>query len=426
MGPPEEPDRIRLGPAVGGGAEGVLYRAYHDGAETTMALAVKMLQPGHLDRLDEWTARWRTHVELLGRVMIPGLVRVRGGFVGPLPHPPGLADSTTASLYLLMDWVEGTPLDRWARTTTVTEPEQLLLTLVPVAAALDILHSGTSSRGVPLVHRDVKPANILIRPGGDTVLVDIGALRGLGGVGRHSGVVGTPGYLAPEVRREGRYSPASDRYALGAVAYFLLTGEQPPEAATSSDLAERFKAAPLVAERHELADHVLAMLSDDPDQRPALLGNWVAQLRRSSLFPAPAELPLPDRAPGRHPRRSRDAEPDSPAAARRRITARVLALISSVLLIPALITIVFQSRLNSETSNASTFSIELDGIVLTIGQRLPDTLDLAFVDSQEDFFFPGDIGLPVLEYRDDAGIGLILVNRVIQAIILGPQPRPAT
>jgi len=178
-----------------------------------------------------------------------------------------------------------------------------------------------------------------------------------------------------------------------------------------------------VAERHELADHVLAMLSDDPDQRPALLGNWVAQLRRSSLFPAPAELPLPDRAPGRHPRRSRDAEPDSPAAARRRITARVLALISSVLLIPALITIVVQSRLNSETSNASTFSIEVDGIVLTIGQRLPHTLDLAFVDSQEDFFLPGDIGLPVLEYRDDAGIGLILVNRVIQAIILGPQPR---
>jgi len=90
-----------------------------------------------------------------------------------------------------------------------------------------------------------------------------------------------------------------------------------------------------VAERHELADHVLAMLSDDPDQRPALLGNWVAQLRRSSLFPGPADPSLPDRAPRRNPSRPRAQTPGRHrrGVALRTLSPRLLALASTLLVV---------------------------------------------------------------------------------------------
>ncbi len=301
VGPFDGADRIRLGPAVASGTEGVLYRGFLDRDDGPLEIAVKMLQPGHLERLSEWTARWREQVELLGRAKVPGLVGVHGGFVGPLPHPPGMADASTASLYLLMDWVEGVSLDRWAHTLAAPQPEQLLLVLVPVAAALDLLHSGAATGGVAVLHRDVKPANILIRPGGDTVLVDLGSVRGLDDAIRRSGVVGTPGYVAPEVRAEGRWGPEADRYSLGAVAFYLLTGEEPPLNADSRTLRDSLVAAPILHGRPEVINHILAMLDADPARRPSSLSNWVAQVRRSSLVALSGPVGLAPRAPGRHP-----------------------------------------------------------------------------------------------------------------------------
>lgn len=299
VGPIHDPDRFRLGPAVASGSEGVLYKGYLDVEGGPLEMAVKMLQPGHLGRISEWTTRWRNQLKLLRKVKISGLVTVRGGFVGPLPHPAGHADASTSSLYLLMDWIEGVPLDRWARSVEVAEPEQLLLALMPVAAALDLLHSGASTDGVPVVHGDVKPANILMRPGGDTVLVDVGSARGIVDGDRRSGIAGTPGYIAPEVPTDGHYSPAADRYALGAVAFAILTNAEPPPQATTEQLRCGLATVPLLANRPEMIEHVLAMLDADPDKRPTGLANWVAQLRRSSLVALPGDVALAPRAPGR-------------------------------------------------------------------------------------------------------------------------------
>jgi hypothetical protein len=200
-----------------------------------------------------------------------------------------------------MDWVEGISLDQWSRSLVDPEPEQLLLGLVAVAAALDLLHSGAATGGQPVVHRDVKPANILVRPQGDTVLVDLGSVRGLlGGNGRAS-LVGTAGYIAPEVLADGAYGPAADRYSLGAVAYFLLTGEEPPARPEPGEHRARLLAAPMVRNRTDLAEHVVATLDPDPSRRPECLANWVAHLRRSSLIGLPGDAPLPRRAPGRQP-----------------------------------------------------------------------------------------------------------------------------
>jgi serine/threonine protein kinase len=324
VGPPDGPDRIHLGPAVGSGSEGVLYRGALEVGPRSIDVAVKMLQPGHLDRLSAWVSRWREQVDLLRQAQIPGLVRVRGGFVGPLPHLAGQADLSTSSLYLLMDWVEGTSLDRWARSVDASRPEQLLLALVPVAAAMDLLHSGVATSGVPVIHRDIKPANILVRPDGTTVLVDIGSLRGLTKDATITGIIGTPGYIAPEALAEGLYGPPSDRYSLGAVGFYLLTGSDPRPGATFAELRERLVSAPSVRHRPELAEHVLAMLSPDPAARPTSLANWVAQLRRSSLPVLPGPVALPPTAPPRlgSPPRAGSLTPSIERLTKRRLWVR--------------------------------------------------------------------------------------------------------
>jgi serine/threonine protein kinase len=332
VGPAHEPDRIRLGPAAASGAEGVLYRGYVDLPDGPVPLAVKMLHPGHLGRLEEWTARWRDQVRLLRQVEVPGLVAVRGGFVGPLPHAPGQADESTATLYLVMEWVDGVSLDQWARSLVDPAPEQLLLALVPVAAALDLLHSGAATGGQPVVHRDVKPANVLVRPEGDTVLVDLGSVRGLAGGHGRASLVGTAGYIAPEVLADGRYGPAADRYSLGAVAYFLLTGEEPMARPEPGELRRRLVDAPLVHGRADLADHIATMLDPDPDLRPECLANWVAQLRRSSLVGLSGELPIPQRAPARNPSAPRTVAPNPATRTRRRRAAGVVAAVAAIAL----------------------------------------------------------------------------------------------
>ena len=96
-----------------------------------------------------------------------------------------------------MNWVEGETLDEWVRHRRDRNPIDDLKVLVPVAAASDLMHSGRATGGVPVVHRDIKPANILVTEHG-SVLVDFGLTRGLPDGERLTGVVGTPGYLAPE------------------------------------------------------------------------------------------------------------------------------------------------------------------------------------------------------------------------------------
>lgn len=124
-----------------------------------------------------------------------------------------------------------------------------------VAEALDLLHAGAWSDGVPLIHRDVKPGN-LIGTGQGLVLVDPSTMRGLDT--RDLTRVGTPAYVAPEVAG-GRFGPLADVYGLAATAAALVTGARGPAL------------APVLAQpwSYGLPDRVCAALEPDPAHRPA-------------------------------------------------------------------------------------------------------------------------------------------------------------
>lgn len=303
VGPDADPDRYALGPVVGGGSEGILYRGSRTTAGINLDVAIKMLQPCFLSRVDEWSARWSEQVELLRSLQAPGVVGVRDGFQGPVPHRVEEA-KRERTLYLVMNWVEGKPLQEWVRGDLDPNPLEVLKVLLGAAAALDLMHSGQLTAGIPVLHCDVKPANLLVTPRSGTVLVDFGLMRSMPDGPRLSIVTGTPGYAAPEVVKEGKYTQAADRYSLGAVGYFLLTGMDPPEAHDPTALRAGLAAVPALARQPEVVDHVMAMLDGAPEQRPTALANWVGQVRRSSLVELPSNLAPealkrnPNQAPG--------------------------------------------------------------------------------------------------------------------------------
>lgn len=273
-----------VGAPVAAGAEGILFRGSITRAGIEAEVAIKMLQPRFLPRVDEWRTAWYDQVHVLRSTRCSGVVAVREGFLGPLPHPPGKREPSQ-TLYLVMDWVDGEPLDEWVRRRPDRDPFEALKLLLAVSTALDLMHSGHFTQA-PVVHRDVKPANILVTDEG-TVLVDFGLTCALPDGPRYSGVIGTAGYLAPEATDDGVYTPATDRYALGAVAYFVFTGTEPPQTHQPEVLRKTLQGVPALAERPDAVDHLMAMLDADPDLRPYPLSNWVGQVRRSTLDDPP-------------------------------------------------------------------------------------------------------------------------------------------
>ena len=135
--------------------------------------------------------------------------------------------------FIVMEYVAGGSLDDVLRRSGAQPLERALSWLDEAAAALDYAHA----HGV--VHRDVKPANLLLDPECKVHVADFGiaSAAGLASVTQTGTVLGTLGYLAPEQAAGKRATPAVDRYALGVVAFELLTGER-PYAAGESPTAE--------------------------------------------------------------------------------------------------------------------------------------------------------------------------------------------
>jgi serine/threonine protein kinase len=125
-------------------------------------------------------------------------------------------------VYIVMEYVNGQTLQSILDVSPPARRETARI-LASVASALDYIHS----KGI--IHRDVKPSNIMIASKGDVKLMDFGIATEIGsGDERRSVIVGTPSFMSPEqISRPGTVGPASDEFSLAAVAYEMLTGRAP-------------------------------------------------------------------------------------------------------------------------------------------------------------------------------------------------------
>ena len=257
-----------------------------------------------------------------------------------LNHPNVVAiwDSvaTEDSLVIAMEFVEGRTLaERIADGPLL--PDEALPILDQVASALDHLHAA----GV--VHRDVKPSNVLVRPDGIAKLADLGIAAGADQteITASGSVVGTLRYLSPERIQGGATTPAADVYALAVTAYEALAGRQPFEATTPPALLSEIERGDLDM-REGWADAPPAVagvlergVASDPADRPGSAAALVADLRaayaatveKTSVMPTAAAPPPPP--PPEPPARRDPSGPPEPPPLRRR-SSRVPAVLALV------------------------------------------------------------------------------------------------
>ena len=277
-GPYDDPDRYQLVQLRSRGGEGELWRSTLSIDGVPLPVAVKVINEANNDRLEDWSRRWQQQAEILKTLDHPSLVKVRDTFEGPVPHAPGMADSNSRSLFLVMNWVNGESLVEWVARNPGRDLLDSTRIIARIAGAVDYLHSG-ASMGKAVLHRDIKPANVLI-DGNNICLVDFGFARLMSG--EPMTLAGTPYYMAPEVVGGGVFGEASDRYALGATAYYTIVGE-PPTLGDFAGMRVKLTRARGVDGRVDLADHVLAMMNPDPAQRPANTVEWAQALAAGAV-----------------------------------------------------------------------------------------------------------------------------------------------
>jgi len=246
----------RIEELVGGGGMGVVYRAYD--LRLKRPVALKLVTPD-LAQDERFRERFARESELVMSLEHPNVVPI---------YDAGEVDGR---VYLAMRLVDGTDLGSLLRTGGALEPARAMVICTQIAAALDAAHA----RG--LVHRDVKPSNVLLDSSGHVYLADFGLTRRFDDEVTEAGedrFVGTPAYLAPE-QVEGRtLDGRSDVYSLGCVLFECLTGEQ--VFVRSSRLAVAWahleEAPPLPSRRRtglpEAIDAVVGRsLAKEPEQR---------------------------------------------------------------------------------------------------------------------------------------------------------------
>jgi eukaryotic-like serine/threonine-protein kinase len=171
--------------------------------------------------------------------------------------------------YLVMELVPGLPLSAIIREQGPLEPDSVRSIVGQAALALGVAHEAR------VVHRDVKPANILVRPDGVVKLTDFGIARAIDAIGhtRVGEMLGTPNYISPEQALGEQATGASDLYALGVVAHEMLNGQRPFDRGTPIATAmSHVNEPPPPLPGHvplELRAVVEALLEKQPGDRPA-------------------------------------------------------------------------------------------------------------------------------------------------------------
>jgi serine/threonine protein kinase len=258
--------RYRIGPRIARGGMASVYEATDTRLDRTVA--VKVMHPGLGDD-QEFAARFVREARAAARLNHPHVVGV---------YDQG--DDTTGgqdTVFLVMEYVPGHTLRDVIRKESPMSPTRALVLLEPVVSALGAAHRAG------LIHRDVKPENVLIADeahGGRVKVADFGLAKAVSADTQHTAtggvLIGTVSYLAPELVVDGRSDARADVYATGVVLYELLTGRKPHEGESPIQVAYRHvhHDVPLPSLLQPgIPDYVDALVaratSRDRDQRPA-------------------------------------------------------------------------------------------------------------------------------------------------------------
>jgi ABC-type branched-subunit amino acid transport system substrate-binding protein/DNA-binding beta-propeller fold protein YncE len=239
----------RVDSLVGRGGMGVVYRATDLSLERPVAL--KLVAP-ELAEDERFRARFLREPRLAASLDHPNVI------------PIYEAGEHEGQLYLAMRFVEGSDLKSVLEREGRLAPDRALKVLGQVAGALDAAHRRA------LVHRDVKPANVLLGEEGHVYLTDFGITKQLGGESTDTGrMVGTLDYLAPEQIRGDPVDGRTDVYALGCLLYECLSGAPPFRRATEAEtLWAHMQEEPPPVKGHAALDPVLrkALAKDREDR----------------------------------------------------------------------------------------------------------------------------------------------------------------
>ena len=269
-------ERYRLDSRIATGGMGEVWRASDTRLGRTVA--VKLLKPEYADDAT-FRTRFTSEAQHAAALHHPGVAAV---------YDYGGSDSTP---YLVMELVDGQPLSALIAPDRPMDPEVVRDLMAQAADAIGAAHAAG------IVHRDVKPANLLVTPDRRVKITDFGIARAAEGMAltQTGQVMGTPQYLSPEQAQGGTATPASDVYSLGVVAYECLVGRRPfvGETPVATALAHLREPVPELPPEipSDLAGVVRRAMSKDPADRFADASALAAAFRNPAtvaLAPAAA------------------------------------------------------------------------------------------------------------------------------------------
>ncbi len=210
MAEPEKIGKYRIDGVLGKGAMGVVYKAFDPGIERVVAVKTVRKDLVDPDLAAQVMARFQNEAKAAGRLLHPNIVSV---------YEYGEDD---LNAFIAMEYVEGTGLREYLSRKASFDIGQIVAIMSQLLHALDFAHE----RGV--VHRDVKPANLILTAGGQLKVADFGIARiDTSNLTNAGMVMGTPSYMSPEQCQGKEVDKRSDLFSAGVVLYELLTGEKP-------------------------------------------------------------------------------------------------------------------------------------------------------------------------------------------------------
>jgi serine/threonine protein kinase len=264
--------RYNIHEPLGEGGMATVYRAYDTRLERDVAIKIIRKGAFPLDHIERILKRFEREAKALGRLSHPNIMKV---------HDYGEHEG---SPYLVMEYIQGGTLkEKMGKPLPWREAIQILQ---PIAEALDYAHSQN------MIHRDVKPSNILLTQRGQPMLTDFGIAKILDledtqDLTGTSAAMGTPEYMSPEQATAKNVDHRADIYSLGIVLYEMVTGRKPFVADTPMAILIKHATDPLPRPRQfepSLPDNVekvlLKALAKKPDERYQNMGEMVSAFEK--------------------------------------------------------------------------------------------------------------------------------------------------